>query len=178
MDCGSILPLIKRAEAEGYGDPPPLRHDELPILEDWTPYLLVAYVFDHPDHFEYVTFGHCEQLGLRTGDLRALAVGNLMKRRPFPEIRQIPGAAMFVLDGDLESSLLLVNEIWSRVAPSFDGDLIAAVPARDILLVTGSGVPDGMSVLRHGIDSVWRRSETRLLLTKSLLFRDETSWRH
>jgi hypothetical protein len=43
---------------------------------------VVAYVFDLPDWFEYVTPRHCERLQLAAEDLRPLAVRNLTKRRP------------------------------------------------------------------------------------------------
>ena len=37
---------------------------------------------------------------------------------------------MFVLDGDLEASLLLVDHLWAQIGPQLPGDLIAAHPAR------------------------------------------------
>ena len=54
---------------------------------------------------------------------------------------------MFVLDGDLEVSLLLVDHLWEQIGPQLPGDLIAAVPARDTLAVTGSQIPGGIAAL-------------------------------
>jgi len=58
------------------------------------------------------------------------AVRNLTRRRARPQIKQAPAAAMFVLDGNLESSLLLVDHLWEQIAPQLPGELIAAVPSR------------------------------------------------
>lgn len=164
----------------GYGNPPPpsMTPDEFPIFEDLTPYLIVGYAFDFPDHFEFVNERHCERLGLHPGDLRALAVRNLTRRRAAPQLKQLPGGVMFVVGGDMEASLLLADHIWPQIEAGLAGDLIAAVPARDILLATGSEVPGGLHLLRRGIETTWRKSETRLLLTKTLLYRDGNTWRH
>lgn len=177
-DSSLIVPLIKRTDAEGSGDPPPwpVPEADIPIFEELTGYLLVAYVFDLPDRFEYVTPRHCEQLELAAEDLRPLAVRNLTQRRAKPQIRQGGGIASFLLDGSLESSLLLVDHVWWQITPHVAGDLVAAVPSRDTLLVTGSDFAGGMAALERGADYVWQKSETRLLLTKFFLIRRGDSW--
>jgi uncharacterized protein YtpQ (UPF0354 family) len=179
-DRDSIVPVVKRAEPEGYGNPPPpsMTPDEFPIFEDLTPYLIVGYAFDFPDHFVFVSRRHCERLELDPCDLRSLAVRNLTRRRAAPQLKALPGAVMLVVGGDMEASLLLVDHLWTQIGPGLAGDLIAAVPARDILLVTGSEVPGGRERLQRGIETTWRKSETRILLTKALLYRDGNAWRH
>jgi hypothetical protein len=84
---------------------------------------------------------------LDAGDLRHLAVRNLIRRRARPQIKQAPAAAMFVLDGNLESSLLLAGHLSEQTGPQLPGELIAAVPPRDMLAVTGSQVPGGIAAL-------------------------------
>lgn len=177
-DSSLIVPLMKRAEAEGYGDPPPwpVPESDIPVLEGLTGVLLVAYVFDLPDRFEYVTPRICERLGLGARDLRALAVRNLTRRRTKPQVIRGNEALAFRMDGNLESSLLLVGHLWEQIGPQMPGDLIAAVPSRDTLAVTGSDVDGGIAVLTRSVDRVWRSSETRLLLTKSLFVRRGDSW--
>jgi len=132
-DSSLIVPLIKRADAEGMGDPPRWRvpDSDIPILEQLTSYLLVAYVFDLPDWFEYVTPRHCERLKLAVDDLRPLGVRNLTRLRSQPTIRTTPELAMFRMDQSLESSLLLADHLWSQVGPKLAGDLVVAVPSRD-----------------------------------------------
>ena len=103
-------------------------------------------------------------------DLRPLAVRNLTRRRARPQIKQAPAAAMFVLDGNLESGLLLADHPWEQTGPQLPGELIAAVPSRDMLAVTGSQVPGGIAALTRCADAVWQHATTRLL-TRSLLIR-------
>ena len=78
---------------------------------------------------------------LDADDLRPLAVRKLTRRHARPQIKQAPAAAMFVLDGSLESSLLLADHPWEQTGPQLPGELIAAVPSRDMPAVTGSQVP-------------------------------------
>jgi hypothetical protein len=54
---------------------------------------------------------------LDADDLRPLAFRNLTRRRARPQIKQAPAAAMFVLDGNLESSLLLADHLWEQTGP-------------------------------------------------------------
>jgi hypothetical protein len=63
-------------------------------------------------------------------------------------------------------------------AGSEAGDLIATVPARDTLAVTGTGVDGGVAVLNHAVCEVWEspRGNRKLLFTPSLLTRQGTSW--
>jgi uncharacterized protein YtpQ (UPF0354 family) len=149
-----------------------------PIAEELAGDLLIMYAFDLPGRFEFVARRHCETLGLETGDLRPLSVRNLVTRRPKPQIKQVDKAVMLILDGDLEASLLLVDMLWEQLAAQIPGDLIAAVPARDILAVSGTGVDGGVAVLNHAVRRFWARpsANPKLLLTPSLLTRQTNSW--
>jgi hypothetical protein len=59
---------------------------------------------------------------LDADDLRPLAVRKLTRRRARPQIKQAPAAAMFVLDGSLESSLLLAGHPWEQTGPQLPGE--------------------------------------------------------
>jgi hypothetical protein len=82
---------------------------------------------------------------------------------------------MFVLDGNLESSLLLTDHPWEQTGPQLPGELIAAVPSRDMPAVTGSQIPGGIAALTRCADAVWQHSTARLL-TRLLLTRHGPSW--
>jgi uncharacterized protein YtpQ (UPF0354 family) len=176
-DSSLIVPLIKRAEPEGAGGSSPLSWPEgdTPIADQLAGELYVFYGFDLPGAFRLVSRRDCARMQLAAGDLRPLAVRNLTRRRARPQIKQAPAAAMFVLDGNLESSLLLVDHLWEQIDPQLPGELIAAVPSRDTLAVTGSQVPGGIAALTRCADAVWRQSTTHLL-TRSLLIRYGPSW--
>ncbi|HLK75535.1 MAG TPA: hypothetical protein VKU77_18010 [Streptosporangiaceae bacterium] len=176
LDPSLILPLIKRIEPQSMYPPASVPDTDLPVTEQLAGGLLVAYVFDMPGMFRYLSAATCSLLHLTTDDLRPLAVRNLTRRRARPQIKGAPAAAMLVLDGDLEASLLLVDHLWEQIGTQLPGDLIAAVPSRDTLFITSSQEPGGTAALTRAVDAVWRKSEDRLLLTRSLLIRDGRSW--
>src|ERR1041385_1750342 len=88
-------------------------------------------------------------MGIERGRLRALAVENL--GRILPRIEVHPGEiySMITAGGNYEASLLLLDEIWDRRQFKVSGDIVVALPTRDVLLVTGSQNPAGIVKLRE-----------------------------
>jgi uncharacterized protein YtpQ (UPF0354 family) len=172
-----IVPVIKQglpASDDAIVLPPELR----PIAEELVAELNIMYAFDLPGHFEYLSERHCRDLGLDPAGLRKLSVRNLTRRRSKPEILQ-PSDAVYMLrlDGDLEASLLLVDHLWPQVARGITGEIVAGVPSRDVLVITGTGITGGIDTLRWAVDRAWKRSTNpKLVLTQSLLVRRDDSW--
>ena len=176
-DTATIVPVIKRSVKLSEQTVRLSGADE-PIVEHLAGDLLIMYAFDLPGHFMYVARRHCQALSLEAGDLRPLSVRNLVTRRAKPQIKQTDKVIMLVLDGDLEASLLLVDMLWEQLTPQIPGDLIAAVPVRDTLAVSGTGVDGGLAVLNHAVRRFWERpsANPKLLLTPSLLTRQGNRW--
>ena len=65
-----------------------------------------------------------------------------------------PPALMLSFNG-LESSVLLVDEFWDYLARSVPGELVVGVPARDVVLVTGSGSAPGVERIRRAVERVF-----------------------
>jgi uncharacterized protein YtpQ (UPF0354 family) len=51
--------------------------------------------------------------------------------------------------GDYEASLLLLDDVWSGGQIKVNGDIVVAIPARDVLLVTGSRDRTGVRKVRE-----------------------------
>jgi len=79
-------------------------------------------------------------------------VANLRARRPdlgltwYPDAR----AVAVTLGGDLESSLLLDEAFADKLAQDVEGDLVVAVPARDVLIASGTSHPEGLASCTGG----------------------------
>jgi hypothetical protein len=120
-----------------------------PATERLVADLSIVYAFDQPRSLQIMTEAERTALGVPTEDLRALAVRNL--RRLVPEIRhEESGAAhMLLAGGNFEASLLLLDDLWTRLAADLPGELVACAAARDMMLYTGSGISGGVEVLRQ-----------------------------
>ena len=109
--------------------------------------LVIVYAEDDPTRMSYLTTQ--DDIGVSREELRALAVDNLRRMLPKIEMRSNGEVLLISAGGDYETSLLLIDEIWSGGQVKVNGDIVVAVPARDVLLVTGSRNPAGVKQLRE-----------------------------
>ena len=108
------------------------------MFEDFNEDLVVVYAEDSPSSIRYLRPGDLTAVGVKSDQLRALAVSNLRKLLPKTEIRPGPLVSMILAGGDYEASLLLFDDLWTGGKIAVDADVVVAIPARDILLFTGS----------------------------------------
>jgi uncharacterized protein YtpQ (UPF0354 family) len=139
LDHSTIIPVVKnrkwledieRKIKDGGGD-------QKQLVEDFVDDLVVAYAEDTPNIFRYIT---TREYKGRWEHLRPLALENLKRVAPSIKIRGINEHVRAVSAGDdYTSSLLLVGPFWSS-SDRFKakGDVVVAIPARDVILVTGS----------------------------------------
>jgi uncharacterized protein YtpQ (UPF0354 family) len=152
VDRARIVPVVKdrawlaevRRAAQARGGKP-AEHVFEALNED----LVVVYAQDTPHNIRYLSADDVSQLGLRKGELRALAVANLRRLLPGVELRRGALLSMIRAGGDYEASLLLFDDIWSGGKLEVDGEVVVAIPARDLLLFTGSRSRDGIAKLRQ-----------------------------
>jgi uncharacterized protein YtpQ (UPF0354 family) len=167
----TFLPLLARAAPDPYGDP------AAPVLEEFAPSadLAIAYSFGPPYGERLVSWLDIDSLGLDRRVLRTEAAANLDALAETARLRGQPPARMLSFDG-LESSLLLADAVWSRLAAEVDGDVVVGVPARDVVVVTGSAWPDGVAQATGTVERIFSAGDQHLL-TDQLLVRREGGWR-
>ena len=81
---------------------------------------------------------------------------------------------MITCGGDYESCLLLAD-IWDFVAEHVDGDVIAAVPARDLLFVTGANDAEGLTLMEAAIRRVFDEGMPHPI-SRAMLRRTGEAW--
>jgi hypothetical protein len=109
--------------------------------------LIIAYAQDDPVRMRYLTTA--ELAGEDRVALRALAVENLARLLPKIEMQAGPQLSVITAGGDYEASLLLLDGLWSGGQIKVDGDIVVAIPARDMLFITGSRNRAGLKALRE-----------------------------
>jgi uncharacterized protein YtpQ (UPF0354 family) len=151
LDRSRIVPVLKPTawlegirkdrQSQGIVDAPE------PLTETYNSELIIAYAEDRPSSIRYLTTR--DDVGGDRVKLFVLALGNLHRLLPKIEMRQgADGILLIEAGGDYEASLLLADNIWSSRQIQVDGDIVAAVPAKDALLVTGSHNRTGLKKLR------------------------------
>lgn len=118
------------------------------VYDDLNQDLVVVYAEDSENRVRYMMSN--EPLPVPREQLRELALANLDRLLPRIEMNLIEdGFAWFSAGGDYEASLILFDGIWSGGKVAMDGDIVVAVPAKDVLLVTGSRNERGLAVMRE-----------------------------
>lgn len=132
------------------------------VFEDLNEDLLIVYAEDTPRNIRYLISDNLAELRLRKGELRALAVGNLRKLLPKMELNKGPLVSMITAGGDYDASLLLFDDLWSGGKLGVDGEIVVAIPSRDVLLFTGSRQPAGIAKLRELASRLSQKASYRL----------------
>ena len=141
------------------------------IVEDFNEDLVIVYAEDTPRNTRYFSLKELEEAGVARKDLRGLALANLDRILPEVEIHAGENFSMLVAGGDYVPSLLLVDELWRSGQVKADGDIVVAVPARDMLLYTGSRNAKGIEELQKQARKVVEESSYSLT-SQLFVYRD------
>jgi uncharacterized protein YtpQ (UPF0354 family) len=152
LDRTRIVPVIKdrpwldevngRVRATGKDAP------ELAV-DDFNNELVIIYALDDSNRMRFLTAD--ELAGIKRNELKALAVENLIRIAPKIEVRSDGNVSMMTAGGDYAASLLLLDDIWTGGQVKVNGDIVAAIPARDVVLVTGSQNRTGLKQMREAV---------------------------
>ena len=99
--------------------------------------LCVLLVQDLPDRMRYLGPSDVEAIEPEPGLQLELAMKNLSRSLQRIRILGDGPVYMVVCGGNYEASLILLPELWDTLDPLLDGDRLIAIPARDLLFVTG-----------------------------------------
>jgi uncharacterized protein YtpQ (UPF0354 family) len=117
------------------------------LAEPFNKELVIVYAVDDPTRMRYILSG--ENIGVGRGELRALALENLKRILPKVEMRGDGEVYVMSAGGDYDASLLLIDDIWSGGQVKVNGEIVVALPARDVLVVTGSRSRAGLKRVRE-----------------------------
>jgi uncharacterized protein YtpQ (UPF0354 family) len=138
LDPSRVIPVVKdRAWLREYQEKVKTaggRQEQL--VEDLNSELVISYAEDTQHAMHHLTTDDY------SGDLRklrAFAIKNLLRVLPKIEMRVLNEYVSIVSAGeDYTPSLLLLDDLWTGGQVKVKGEIVVAVPARDVILVTGS----------------------------------------
>jgi uncharacterized protein YtpQ (UPF0354 family) len=139
LDHSKIVPVVKNRkwleDAERRIKAAGVKQTQL--VDDFVDDLVVAYAEDTDKIFRYIA--RHEYRG-RWENLRSLALDNLTRVAPKIQIHRVTKDVAGVSAGDdYTSSLLVVNGLWSSPERfKVKGDVVVAIPSRELILVTGT----------------------------------------
>jgi uncharacterized protein YtpQ (UPF0354 family) len=173
--CSKALPYIK-ANLRNVA-PQKVAFDDEPVIRNLNNGLLVTYLVDHGNYFEYVQNRDLKAEALTEGMLFQIGLQNL-KGLVDRKLSVQPYGHVFAtfLDGNHESSLLLMDELWEKTFKEYaPSGFVVAVPARDVLAFCDSQSVEGIGELRNIVN---RAEDGKLdhVITSSLFYRKGYEW--
>jgi uncharacterized protein YtpQ (UPF0354 family) len=153
--------------------------EDMPVCTRLADGLHVCYLIDSGDHYDYVQQRDLDQQGRTHDELHRLAVENLVQRiqGAESEVHDYQGAFVFTMGGDFEASALIVDDLWDSAFRQFvEGDYLAALPARDLLMFCDSKSEEGISQLDQLVGRVEAEPISDHPLTNTLYVRRGGSW--
>ncbi|HET9365151.1 MAG TPA: DUF1444 family protein [Candidatus Angelobacter sp.] len=128
---------------------------ELPFVNEYlVGDLWVVFAVDMPDAIKTLSKTEAIRMKLDLSELKPLAIKNL--KRILPPIQKHEGGliSMLTAGGDYVASLILFDDLWEELQATVDGNIIAAIPSRDVLLFTGSNSKEGITRMRSTIEKI------------------------
>lgn len=140
------------------------------VLDEFNDGIAVAYAFGPPYGERLVTWSDLRRMNVSRRNLRRAALRHLDGELASVRIHGQPPALMLSFYG-LESSVLLVDDFWDDIQRSVPGDLVVGVPARDVVIFTGSESRPGLERARRAVDRVFFAGDQHLLSRDLLVWR-------
>lgn len=134
-----------------------LADKEIPLFyEKINDELYVFFVFDTDKGMRFIEKKVLAEIGVDEKVIRSVAIKNLTTHFEAKgvEVRRLEGAGhakvySVSLDENYESSILLLQKFWNKKIFDVTGDIVAFVPARNMVIVTGSEDGEGMRIARY-----------------------------
>jgi len=109
------------------------------VCQSYNEDLVICYAADNKNSIQYLLKEESDSLHISIDSLHHLALANLKERLgENVEIHGSEGYYMVTAGVDYEASMILFDELWTKENFTVKGDLIMAIPNRDLLLVTGT----------------------------------------
>jgi uncharacterized protein YtpQ (UPF0354 family) len=175
LEAAQILPVVKdrqflnnvRPVAEGAAS-------KVPVHEALNDELFVFYVQDTPTSMRYLHEDELTAVGFNAEVRRAKALENLRSQLPEVSLRGGNGIYMLTAGGIYEASLLLSDRIWTNENLRVHGELIVAVPSRDLVVITGSEDAENLKKVREIVKET--SAAGSYLISERLFVRREGGW--
>lgn len=157
LGCDDAIAYLKPRVEDATGRVVSLEHDDSPVLRDLGNGLLVSYVVDHLDHFEYINHQQLAAQGFSEDELHQLALSNLASAvAGLVQVQRCDAIFAVIAGGNFEASLILLDHLWDHAFRQFvDAPHAVAIPARDILAFTDATDEAACAQLQDVIARVW-----------------------
>lgn len=153
LQIGRIVPVIKDKRYLIESSKIIEDFENTHVYEKYNSELYIFYAEDKENTIRYFAKEEYEKLNNKTESIRKNAIENLNSVVSKMERHGDNGYFMLTAGGDYEASLILFD-IWNQENFPVNGNLIIGVPARDVILVTGTNDKKNIEKLKKSIKEI------------------------
>lgn len=172
-ETNSVVPTIK--DDLFFREIPAGTSDPGLVTERFVADLNIVYASDREGMMAFLKESDRKRFNLELPALRSLAIANL-KRILHRPIQQRNNGPVFMLttDDGYTASILLLDDFWNARTNSVKGEIVATVPARDVLLFTSGDSSDGLAQLKQLAQKIYADGDH--VISTTLLRRHNGHW--
>jgi uncharacterized protein YtpQ (UPF0354 family) len=149
-----------------------LNGEEAPICKTWLGDLLIFYVVDKGDSFQMLLQRDLPK-DVTNDELHQLAIDNLASTVEYTLQETNFGGYGLIAGGNHEAGAICLPEIWDWLTDELNDDLIVAIPAKDLVLITPESDTDKTSNLKIFVHEIFKTGDR--LLTKNIFRVDKAT---
>jgi uncharacterized protein YtpQ (UPF0354 family) len=123
------------------------------LIERYNDELFIFYAENKETTIGYLKRDEIESLNIEFEGLKEKAIQNLGELATKIERHGEDGQFMLTMGGDFESSLILLK-IWDKENFLVKGEIILAIPARDLVLITGSDDSENIDKVKAKVKEI------------------------
>lgn len=166
INYNRIVPIIKsieylvesRIEAKKMG----VTKDIDGVYEKYNDQLIIAYAEDADNEIRYLTQNDLKFISFELRSLKELAIKNLDEILTSIKRKDGGGFYMVIAGGNYEASIILLDNFLTKENFPIDGDMVVAIPNRDMLLITGSNNKPGISKIKELANNTYKTGNYKL----------------
>ncbi len=179
---------LRMVLATGQSDPPIEQRQIVPIIKDSTYVgmskgllhdhlvadIYVVFAIDLEDRIKGLSVDEADSLGMSVASRLTIAIENLTAILPPIECHGEGPWFLLTAGGDYTASVLLLDSVWDQLSERVQGDIVAAVPSRDVLLFTGSNSKEGLAAVREKAAEISKTGDH--VIANTLIRRRDGKW--
>ena len=123
---------------------------------------VILYVIDMPRMTVSITIEQMLRWGIDIDEIDRIARENLAQYEPDLKLQIVQGdnggrAAIFNVQDGYDAARLLLDSLWTKLAPEFKGNFYVAAPARDMFMAISCGPNSFVEKLQSRIELDYKR---------------------
>jgi len=142
------------------------------ICED----LNCLYAIDSGNGYEIIQQRHLDEWQINQSQLEEIALNNLTTLTMTNlSVQGDTNGLMFVLNGNLEAAIVLMDQIWTQLEEQIGEPIVIAVPSRDVLLATGASNSAMLDSFEKTTADIFKNGDYPL--SRNFFIREGGSWK-